>query len=387
MEGAEEMQLSLDLGCDAETTMYNDSASYMSKQIITYIGNKRSLLPLIQYAMSIICGEIGRDKLSILDLFSGSGIVARLLKQYSSFLYVNDLELYSAVNNACYLSNKSVVEKLNLTEVYQRLLASIKDEWRTDGFISEMYAPADDEHIQLGERVFYTRRNAEYLDTARTQIGLLSLEVQPYFLAPLIASASVHTNTSGVFKGFYKDGEGVGCFGGVGKNALTRILGDIEVQIPVLSNYECKSKVLQMNAIDAVELLPHVDVAYLDPPYNQHPYGSNYFMLNLLASYKKPNEVSSVSGIPKNWNRSNFNKRAMAQNELFKVIEQCDASYVLISYNSEGFIQYEDMVSFLEQLGTVRIIETQYNTFRGSRNLRNRDIHVTEYLFLLRKAA
>ena len=109
-------------------------------------------------------------------------------------------------------------------------------------------------------------------------------------------------------------------------------------------------------------------------------------MLNLLASYEKPNEVSSVSGIPKDWNRSNFNKRRIAQNELFNVIEQCDASYVLISYNSEGFIQYEDMVSFLEQLGTVRIIETQYNTFRGSRNLRNRNIHVTEYLFLLKKA-
>ena len=337
-----------------EEKLYNDNANYMSEQIITYIGNKRSLLPVIQSTMNIICDEIGRNKLVTLDLFSGSGVVARLLKQYSSFLYANDIELYSLINNICYLSNKSVVNKFNL--------------------------------IKFGERVFYTRRNAEYLDTARTQIGLLPLEVQPYFLAPLIASASVHTNTSGVFKGFYKDSEGVGCFGGVGKNALTRILGDIEVQIPVLSDYECKSKVLQMNAIDAVKSLPHVDVAYLDPPYNQHPYGSNYFMLNLLASYEKPNEVSSVSGIPKDWNRSNFNKRRIAQNELFNVIEQCDASYVLISYNSEGFIQYEDMVSFLEQLGTVRIIETQYNTFRGSRNLRNRNIHVTEYLFLLKKA-
>ncbi|MDR0684304.1 MAG: DNA adenine methylase [Spirochaetaceae bacterium] len=28
--------------------------------------------------------------------------------------------------------------------------------------------------------------------------------------------------------------------------------------------------------------IPEVDLAYLDPPYNQHPYGSNYFMLNLI---------------------------------------------------------------------------------------------------------
>jgi len=32
----------------------------------------------------------------------------------------------------------------------------------------------------------------------------------------------------------------------------------------------------------------------LDPPYNQHPYGSNYFMLNLLADYREPADVSAV---------------------------------------------------------------------------------------------
>ena len=59
-----------------------------------------------------------------------------------------------------------------------------------------------------------------------------------------------------------------------------------------------------------MEQLPPVDVAYLDPPYNQHPYGSNYFMLNLLASGREPaaEELSQVSGIPKNWNRSHYNK-------------------------------------------------------------------------------
>ena len=34
--------------------------------------------------------------------------------------------------------------------------------------------------------------------------------------------------------------------------------------------------------------LPPLDLVYLDPPYNQHPYGSNYFMLNLLVDYRAP---------------------------------------------------------------------------------------------------
>ena len=64
-----------------------------------------------------------------------------------------------------------------------------------------------------------------------------------------------------------------------------------------------------------------------------------------------------------------------------------NAQYLLISYNSEGFITFDEMVAMLEQLGDVRVFDKNYNVFRGSRNLRERDIHVKEYLFLLNKEA
>ena len=54
-------------------------------------------------------------------------------------------------------------------------------------------------------------------------------------------------------------------------------------------------------------------------------------------------------------------------------------------YNSEGFITFDEMVKMLNNLGDVRVFDQNYNVFRGCRNLRDRDIHVTEYLFLLRK--
>jgi adenine-specific DNA-methyltransferase len=57
----------------------------------------------------------------------------------------------------------------------------------------------------------------------------------------------------------------------------------------------------------------------------------------------------------------------------------------MISFNSEGFISIEQMVSILKKHGKVDVLETKYNTFRGSRNLSNRDIHVKEYLYLLEK--
>ena len=130
---------------------------------------------------------------------------------------------------------------------------------------------------------------------------------------------------------------------------------------------------------------PEVDVAYFDPPYNQHPYGSNYFMLNLIATYERPSEVSNVSGIPVDWNRSRYNQRAEAAAALFDAVRCCPARFILISYNSEGFIPQSQFLSELESLGRIEVCETRYNTFRGSRNLRDRAIHLTEYLYLLEK--
>ena len=84
-----------------------ESRDYLSKQIITYIGNKRELLKEIDLEVAFVCKELSKDKLLCLDLFSGSGIVARFLKQHSSKIIANDLEAYSKVINECFLSNKS----------------------------------------------------------------------------------------------------------------------------------------------------------------------------------------------------------------------------------------------------------------------------------------
>ena len=130
-----------------------------------------------------------------------------------------------------------------------------------------------------------------------------------------------------------------------------------------------------------------MDVAYLDPPYNQHPYGSNYFMLNLLATGQEPDEaeISEVSGIPNNWNRSQYNKARYVQQALENLIDTIPAAFLLISFNSEGFIKPAQMENLLGKYGKVQRLECNYNTFRGSRNLQNRNIHVTEYLYVVDK--
>ncbi len=374
-------QLKLFDECESQA---EEDPAFLSEQLITYIGNKRSLLPFLAGPIERVKRRIGARRMVCADLFAGSGVVARYLKQHSSLLLVNDLEAYSRVTNACYLSNRSEVNLRDVAQAMDEVRVCIQADWRP-GFITELYAPQDESNITTCDRVFYSRRNATYLDAARRAIGRLPTETQKYLLAPLVAKASVHANTSGVFKGFYKNKDGIGQFGGSGRDALVRILGEIELALPVLSRFECAMELYQDDANALVDRIPEVDLAYLDPPYNQHPYGSNYFMLNLLVDYQRPVEISRVSGIPTDWNRSRYNQRREAEQALFDLVERLRAKYVMISYNCEGFIKKDRFLEVLGRCGRVDKMDMTYNAFRGSRNLRGRPLHVTESLYLVEK--
>lgn len=365
-----------------------ENSEFLTSQIITYIGNKRILISNIENEIFKIEKELKKDRLICADLFSGSGIVSRILKSHSSVLFANDLENYSRVLNDCYLTNKSDFDEKLYDSLHKKILEETEKS-PVHGIITENYAPAQTDNIQKGERAFYTHENALKIDSFRKYIEeYVPAEMQKFFLAPLLTEASIHVNTSGVFKGFYKNpATKTGCFGGAAKNALSRICGEIELKKPVLSNFDSKVTLFQKDAVELAAELKGLDVAYLDPPYNQHPYGSNYFMLNLILDNKIPEDikVSKVSGIPSNWNRSAFNKKQAALESMEKIISSLDSKYTVISYNSEGFISFDDMEAMLGKYGEVRTVGIPYNTFRGSRNLSGRDIHVTEYLFILKK--
>ncbi len=362
-----------------------ESEQYLTQQLVTYLGNKRALLPFLDGAVSQVVRRLGQDKLRVADLFAGSGIVSRYFKQYASLLISNDLEAYAEVIARCYLANASEIDWPALRQAYAATCEAIARDW-APGFIAAAYAPKDESAITPDDRVFYTRRNAIYLDTARRALDAVAPTIRPLLLAPLLAEASIHNNTSGVFKGFYKNRQGIGCYGGEGRNALQRILGDIQLRLPIFSNFECEVDIRRADANALAKSMPAVDLAYLDPPYNQHPYGSNYFMLNLIVSGKPSAETSRVSGIPTDWNRSRYNKRAEARDVLFSLIRDCPARFILISYNSEGFIPHDAFIAELSRIGTVTPFATAYNTFRACRNLASRPLKLTEYLFLLEKS-
>ena len=363
-----------------------EDPDYLSRQLITYIGNKRALLGHIGIAVERVKRRLGKSRLAVFDAFSGSGIVSRFLKAHASLLISNDIEDYAVVIGRCYLRNRSTVDLSAISEVVADLNARVATEPLPPGFIEELYAPKDDVHITKEDRVFYTRDNARRLDNYRRLLAGVPLDMRDMLLAPLLSEASVHANTAGVFKGFYKNRHTkIGQFGGSGSDALVRIMGQIRLEPPVLSRFESEYEILQEDANKAARSLKHLDLAYIDPPYNQHPYGSNYFMLNLLVRYERPMHISRVSGIPTDWRRSGYNVRAKSLLLLKQLLGTIDAPFLLVSFNNEGFIPPDKMRAMLNALGSVEVLETQYNAFRGSRNFNNRSIHVTEQLFLVER--
>jgi len=364
-----------------------ENTKYLTEQLITYIGNKRTLLPFIGEQIEEIKNEIGKKKLITFDGFAGSGVVSRFLKQHSSKVYANDMEKYSQVITKSFLMNETEIDRKYLNEVVD-YLNSNKFSEKGLGIIEKLYAPQDTNNPQTDERCFYTKENAKIIDTIRVLIDeqISEQKYKDIFLSLLIQKSSVHTNTSGVFKGFYKSKTtGIGKFGGDGENALSRIKGEISIEPIILSNYDCESQVFSGDTNQVVKMLKDLDLVYYDPPYNQHPYGSNYHILNTIYENEEPLKLSKVSGIREDWNKSEYNKKLNAEMAMSDLIRNTDSKYILISYNNEGIISNNMMMSILSEFGDVELRTKSYNTFRGSRNLRERNTRVIEQLYILKK--
>jgi adenine-specific DNA-methyltransferase len=369
---------------------YNSKKDYLEDQLITYLGNKRKLIGNIEKCVQDISKKLGKDRLNILEPFCGSGSVSRMLKLYSAKLVVNDLEDYCSTLAKCYLASptREQYEKIKnaVTRMNRHKFSKV-----APSFVRQHYAPTDDKGIVEGERVYYTQYNAHIIDTFAHHIfNHMPATERCFYLAPLLTQCSVHTNTSGTFNSYHKK-DGVGHFGGKGENALTRIMGEIELPVPVFS-YQPET-VVEIYNKDANRLVEELvqrgewfDVAYLDPPYNKHPYGTNYFMLNIINRWNPEMEIpDNHRGQPDDWTRSKYNSFSECKRVFEDLIKNIPASYVVISYNNEGILSEEQLAEILARYGTFSKQEIVYPTYKGCKNLASRNKDVLEYIWILEK--
>jgi len=376
---------------DHEKAFQYSSDDFVYQTMLTCIGNKRKLVKNIRKIVEEkIKDVLGKNKLNIVDGFAGSSVVSRELSYVADTIYINDLEYYSYLMAQCYLVNPDKEQRARIEGHIREMNGiALNGPFFEHGIIAKLYAPNDTKNIKEGERCFYTRENALIIDTLRKYIqDNVEKDIVPYCLVPLLNKASIHTNTCGVFKGFYKN-DGIGCFGGKGQFALSRIMKPIQLDMPIWNDEEKFTAIVSNKDINQLveELQPNsVDVIYLDPPYNQHPYGSNYFMLNVIAKNEEPQDLSKVSGIPSKWNKSNYNARSSAVSSMSHLMKSglAKSTYLIISYNNEGIIKGEDWKVLFEPYN-VKKYEVPYDTFKGCRNLKDRSDKVVEIMYLVSK--
>ena len=322
----------------------NLNSIYFKKHQLNYMGNKRALLNHINNVIIDIKQKLNKDLLISLDGFSGTGIVARLLKYHSTKLYVNDLENYSCIINQAYLSNPSK-HKIKQINSWIDKMNNIPLN-KTDGIIRKYYSPENDQNIKIHDRAFYTNQNALIIDNIRFHIDKIPKSIRPYIMAQLLIKAGIHVNTSGVFKGFYKDTKTkIGKFGGNKQHDIKRIMGKINLEYPIYSNQKHKVdvEILCGDINEHIKQINNLDIAYYDPPYNQHPYGSNYFLLNtIIQNNIDYNNISKISGISKDWKRSKYNYKDNQINLFKNLIQNTDSKFIIIAYSNQGFLNHTE---------------------------------------------
>ena len=93
------------------------------------------------------------------------------------------------------------------------------------------------------------------------------------------------------------------------------------------------------------------DILYLDPPYTQNQYGTQYHLLETLILNDNPS-ISKVTGSrPTGPMRSDWSKMYHAHILFDKVVAETRASHIILSYNNDGFMSKDFIESTLKRYG------------------------------------
>ena len=361
---------------------------YLKKQIISYMGNKRKMVPHIETIINQIKKKCKKEKLLMGDGFSGSGVVSRLFKLHAEILFSNDLAGYSKTLNSCYLETPS---KEKLQKIFHYIDTAndftTSNTQEVPSWMRAHWAPTCD-NIKEGERVYYTPENARRIDFYRFFIENIPPEYRPFLLAPLLVKASIHTNTSGQFAAFYKL-KNKGHYGGKTGTDLKRITTPIHLPYPIFSPIKCKTVISQKDTNEWLADLPTLDLVYYDPPYNKHPYSIYYFLLDIINNWDTTQEIpETLRGQPKNWKKSKYNSFTHAKAAFTDLIEKTKSKFILLSYNNGGIIPLDEIEKILKKKGTVEKIPVTHNIYNRMKGIanwkrKNKSTEVKEFFWLV----
>ncbi len=153
----------------------------------------------------------------------------------------------------------------------------------------------------------------------------------------LVESVSSVSNTAGVYGAFLKKWD---------SRALKKIVFNKVSFSPEI----CMSIKTYNSKIEDIIGDVECDILYLDPPYTQNQYGTQYHLLETLVLDDNPS-ISKVTGSRSTAPmRSDWSKEYKVNILFDYVIAKTKAKYIVLSYNNDGLMSKEFIEAVMKTL-------------------------------------
>lgn len=305
---------------------------------IKYLGSKRRLVPQLGQIMA----QSGAR--TALDLFTGTTRVAQEFKRGGAAVTALDTAGYSEIFARCYIATDA--SKIDMQELRGALdyLSSLEGR---DGYFTDMFCERSR---------FFRPENGRRIDAIRDELDVAFADspLYPILLTSLIEAADRVDSTTGVQMAYLK-------------SWAPRAFNALDLRVPEL--LPGSGVAVRAKAEEAVGWLGHFDLAYLDPPYNQHRYFSNYHIWETLTAWDRP-EAYGVAckrvDCRSDETKSVFNRKREMPSALRRTIEQVQADLVVVSYNNESWVDLDELVSACSSHGEVRVLAFDSKRYVGA---------------------
>ena len=307
--------------------------------MIKYLGSKRRLVP----TLAAICEA--SEARTALDLFTGTTRVAQAFKRCGATVTAVDTARYSEAFARCYIEvDRAAVDLHELDDAIAALTACSP----TPGYFTETFC--------VRSR-FVQPENGARVDAirdaiARDHAGSL---LEPILLTSLIEATDRVDSTTGVQMAYVKEW-------------APRSHRPLELRAPYLLGGP--GHAVRADACDVAATLGPFDLAYLDPPYNQHRYYTNYHVWETLVAWDAPEHYGVACkrvDARDEHTKSVFNRKRLMPDALQDVVRDVQARVLVLSYNDESWIELDELVELCRPRGAVEIVAFDSPRYVGAR--------------------
>lgn len=302
--------------------------------MVKYIGSKRTLVPLIERVAARLPVS------TACDLFAGTTRVGQALRRTGLEVVSNDTATYSEVLGQAYIASGE-----REREEVRPLLAELAALDGRPGYFTRTFC----------EQARYVQpHNGARIDAIRDAIAAYDLDPvrAGILLTSLLEAADRVDSTTGLQMAYLK-------------RWAPRSFNDLELRMPALVD----GPVGEVVRSDANALAPtlDVDLVYLDPPYNQHPYFSNYHAWETLVRWDEPEPYGvAMKRVDCRTTKSDYNSRPRAAAAFEELLERLRAPWLMVSFNDEGFHDPARVRERLAEHGYVNSIEVDFKRYVGA---------------------